>query len=224
MSHLEDTDYLEGRFSDSDHQLLIGGLLSDCEVVCDGRTWALHKAILGSRSAFFKKCFLDDWAESETHKVSVDEFNAQQMELLITYIYLGKINFLDLQCRSELLRTLVQLWILGDYFLVPTLCQHALDYIWDVVPCITSSRVDGEYHLVPEDWYVAGQMVYGSFPKHTIDHDLKAAFLQVTIVQDHHREAILKMPEFRKLCLEYREFSSDCMIKIAEQEIAILDW
>ncbi|KAK2043405.1 hypothetical protein LZ31DRAFT_595598 [Colletotrichum somersetense] len=224
MSHLEDPDYFEGRFSDSDHQLLIGGLFTDCEVVCDGKTWALHKAILGSRSAFFKKCFLDDWMESTNYKVSVKEFNTQQMELLITYIYLGKINFLDLQGRGELLRTLAQLWILGDYFIIPTLCQHALDYIWDVVPCSTSSCANGEYHLVPEDWYVAGQLVYSAFPKHSIDQDLKAAFLHVTIVQEHLRELILKMPEFRKLCLECREFSSDCMIKIAQHKIAILEW
>ncbi|KAK2051228.1 hypothetical protein LY76DRAFT_415453 [Colletotrichum caudatum] len=48
------------RFGASDHYLIENGLLADCEVVCDGKTWKLHKLILCSRSRYFKDHLLNN--------------------------------------------------------------------------------------------------------------------------------------------------------------------
>ncbi|KAK2051229.1 hypothetical protein LY76DRAFT_640233, partial [Colletotrichum caudatum] len=68
--------------------------------------------------------------------------------------------------------------------------------LWGVIPwTTTSSCAKGQCHVLPEDWYAAGQLVYSRIPRANIDHELEDAFF-----------------------LEYREFSSDCMIKIAQDK------
>lgn len=72
--------------------LLQSGELADVEVVCDGRTFSCHKAILGSKSPVFRAAFVHNMKEKATGKITIESIDPDTVADMLTYIYGGKIE------------------------------------------------------------------------------------------------------------------------------------
>ncbi|KAG7039662.1 putative btb poz domain-containing protein, partial [Colletotrichum scovillei] len=197
-----------GNFRDLDAKLLKSGEFSDCQVKCDGKTWNCHKSILCMRSDYFRSSLGKDWPGGKTGVVEITDFTAEQMDWIISYIYTGEFNFDSAQKTNTILNTAVQLWTLGDYFLVPNLCfcvESKLDELKGrtnaFVPC-------------PQDWLKVGRLIYTDYNEVDKIHILKVKFLELTLENPYTRKHNLQMPEFKTLCKERPNFGNDCMMKL----------
>merc|ERR1712142_797286 len=75
--------------------LLNSGDLADVDVVCSGRIFACHKAILGAKSPFFKAAFVHNMKEKATGKINIDGIDSDTVQDMLTYIYGGKIDNIE---------------------------------------------------------------------------------------------------------------------------------
>ncbi|KAK2043406.1 hypothetical protein LZ31DRAFT_621653 [Colletotrichum somersetense] len=123
--------------------------------------------------------------------------------------------------KGERLQTAMQLWILGDYFRVESLCEEVEDFLDGcIVPSILESARENDLSVDLKDWVAAGRLVYDAFPG-TISHNLRDTFLTITLGYPELRKPTLQTPEFKALCLEYRDFGSDSMLKLLEDGIIV---
>jgi len=72
--------------------LLQTGDLADIEVVCKGRTFSCHKAILGSKSLVFRAAFVHNMMEKATGKINIESLEPETVADMLTYIYGGSIE------------------------------------------------------------------------------------------------------------------------------------
>ncbi|KXH52195.1 hypothetical protein CNYM01_00526 [Colletotrichum nymphaeae SA-01] len=186
-----------GNFGSSDGQLLKSGKFSDCKVRCDGTTWNCHKSILCMRSDYFLKNLGEDWPAGKTGVSKITCFTAEQMDWTISYIYTGEFDFHGAEKNKTILNSAVQLWTLGDYFLVPNICS-------------------GAFYPNPQDWLNAGRVIYADYRDMDSTHPLKAKFLDLTLGKAWARTHNLQMPEFKILCQEFPNFGNDCMMKLID--------
>lgn len=49
--------FIDSDFKANDKELLQSGLFADGTVICQGRTWKVHRALMASRLKFFKAAF-----------------------------------------------------------------------------------------------------------------------------------------------------------------------
>ncbi|KAI1865473.1 uncharacterized protein JN550_008230 [Neoarthrinium moseri] len=114
-------------FPYTDLPMLENGEFSDVMVKCDNRSWDLHKIILCTRSQWFRKAFSGRFHEAETSKVEITDFEPEQVERLLYYLYVGSIK----RPAAPLNRFLsyVNDFIMGDYFVIPKLCKAAVGKI-----------------------------------------------------------------------------------------------
>jgi len=75
--------------------LLNTGELADVDVVCSGRVFACHKAILGAKSPFFKAAFVHNMKEKATGKINIDGIDSDTVQDMLSYIYGGKIDNIE---------------------------------------------------------------------------------------------------------------------------------
>ncbi|KXH27591.1 hypothetical protein CSAL01_00758 [Colletotrichum salicis] len=205
-------------FGRSDEELLKTGIFSDCQVKCDGKTWNLHKSILCGRSKYFMRCLVGDWPEAKAGIVEITCFTAQQMDWIISWIYTGEFDFRSVEQNNTLLHTSVQLWTLGDYFLIQNLCYRAeREFV-----TLTWRKTRAPYHPDPQDWLKAGRLIYTDYEDVDSTHILKETFLDLTLAKSWVRKQNLQMPEFKTLCQEHPKFGNDCMMKLVDDRISRL--
>ncbi|XP_070555361.1 zinc finger protein 117-like [Ptychodera flava] len=94
------------------------GFLTDVKIIVEGRVFPCHKVILAGASEFFLSMFQ---SRPEADEVSVTQIAASTVELLLQYLYTGKIeltldNFQALQTAAA-------------FFRVPSLCKGCADFI-----------------------------------------------------------------------------------------------
>ncbi|KAF6833224.1 BTB/POZ domain-containing protein [Colletotrichum musicola] len=171
--------------------LLRSGILSDCEITCEGKTWKLHKSIICTRSGYFKALLLKNWKESKENRAEITLFNKEQIGVF----------FRPFEKAGTVLNTCAQLWHLGDYFLVPSLCDQG----W---------VIDGP------DWLKAGQFVYDHFYRR--GNSFCDAFLDMSLEKTFVRKQVLNLPQFKQLCKEWPDFGNDCMMKLVESKVTRL--
>ncbi|KAK1687484.1 hypothetical protein BDP55DRAFT_767363 [Colletotrichum godetiae] len=200
------------------YRLLKTGLFSDCQVKCDGKTWNLHMSILCGRSAYFMGFLVGDWPKAKAGIVEITCFTAQQMDWIISWIYTGKFDFRSVEQNNTLLHTSVELWTLGDYFLVQNLCSRAEQ----VFVNLTRRAQTARYHPDPQDWLNAGRLIYLYYVDMDSTHSLKERFVELTLEKAWARKQNLQMPEFKTLCQEHPEFGNDCMMKLVDDRISRL--
>merc|ERR1712025_192424 len=76
--------------------LLNTGDLADIDVVCSGRIFACHKAILGAKSPFFKAAFVHNMKEKATGKINIESgIDSDIVYDMLIYIYGGKIDNIE---------------------------------------------------------------------------------------------------------------------------------
>lgn len=133
--------------------------------------------------------------------------------LIHTNVYI-EADFDAFEGAGTIMDTCVQLWILGDYFLVPSMCEAAMDYLSrEIIPRNARIAAAQNFSLNGTDWHKAGRRIYGRFPG---DHPLKDAFLEITLGKFFVRKEALNMLEFKSMCLLHSEFGNDCMLKLVE--------
>ncbi|RYP53831.1 hypothetical protein DL768_001282 [Monosporascus sp. mg162] len=113
-----------GTFVRHDEKLLTSGNFSDVEVRCGDKSWKLHKLILSSRCAWFDKALNGEFMEASSGVVTIDNFEPDKVYPMILFIYTGKSPCPDPDDIQFL--PLISLYELGDYFLLPELCEVAL--------------------------------------------------------------------------------------------------
>ncbi|KAI0007018.1 hypothetical protein F4779DRAFT_619991 [Xylariaceae sp. FL0662B] len=113
------------RFGSHDESLLTSGFFSDVKVQCGAQTWKLHKVILSSRCAWFNKALNGKFKEAETGIVKINDFKAEEIEWLCKFIYTGVLPIKD-DNKQDIFTGPIKLYEIGDYFLVPELCEDAL--------------------------------------------------------------------------------------------------
>ncbi|KAK1540851.1 hypothetical protein CPAR01_06840 [Colletotrichum paranaense] len=208
-------------FSSDDYELLKTGMLSDCQIKCEGKTWNLHKSILCARSKYFMRCLTGDWPEAKTGIVEITCFTEKQMDLLFNYIYTGDKQTSFAPLLLLLISPCMPLMILGDYFLVRVLCSE----VESELTAYTLSRTQraaiftGMHQPSPQDWVNAGRLLYTDYQDVDNTHILKATFLEITLGKPWARKLHLQMPEFKTLCQEQPDFGSDCMIKLVDDGV-----
>ncbi|RYP28179.1 hypothetical protein DL767_007327 [Monosporascus sp. MG133] len=113
-----------GTFVRHDEKLLTSGDFSDVEVRCGDKSWKLHKLILSSRCAWFDKALNGKFMEASSGVVTIEDFAPDKVYPMIQFIYTGKLPCSDPDDMQFL--PLVSLYELGDYFLLPELCEVVL--------------------------------------------------------------------------------------------------
>ncbi|KAI1079580.1 hypothetical protein F5B20DRAFT_590444 [Whalleya microplaca] len=113
------------KFFQHDERLLTSGFLSDVEVQCGTRTWKLHKVILSSRCVWFNKALNGKFSEAESGIVKIQDFEADQIDDLLKFIYTGVLSIKD-QDEQGVFAAPIKHYETGDYFLMPELCEDAL--------------------------------------------------------------------------------------------------
>ncbi|EFQ27278.1 uncharacterized protein GLRG_01773 [Colletotrichum graminicola M1.001] len=142
------------------------------------------------------------------------------MELVISYIYAGNVKFARIISEGKRLQTAMQLLVLGNYFVIGELLIDVNEFIFnDILPSITRHPTTRsprqEVRSVDlEDWVAACRLVYGTLSKTKRSKSLRVTFLKLTFGSRLLCKQILKMSEFKTLCLKYPDFSSDSMIEL----------
>ncbi|KAI1101861.1 hypothetical protein F4804DRAFT_314710 [Jackrogersella minutella] len=94
---------------------------ADVQLTCEGKRWKLHRALLCQRSPWFKTALNGRFIEANGN-IDIEEWSSGDIDQLITYLYEqrcvtpGNYDFNDL----------IKCWQLGDYFLIPIMCETAL--------------------------------------------------------------------------------------------------
>ena len=73
----------------------MNGDFSDAVFVVGGHEFHLHKAILSKQSPVFQAMFSVDLKESQQNRVEIPDVSAEVFEVLLSYIYAGKIPPMD---------------------------------------------------------------------------------------------------------------------------------
>ncbi|RYP67180.1 hypothetical protein DL771_007408 [Monosporascus sp. 5C6A] len=105
-------------------ELLTSGNFSDVVVRCGDKSWKLHRLILSSRCAWFDKALNGKFMEASTGVVTIENFEPDKVYPMIQFIYTGKLPCSDSDDMQFL--PLIYLYELGDYFLLPELCEVVL--------------------------------------------------------------------------------------------------
>lgn len=96
----------------------------------DKKDFGIHKGLLCRRSRFFKAACNGSFSEASKGTVELPEEDVETFAIVYTWLYSGKITLekdgKDVACACF---HFAQLWIFGDKFDMPSLCDEAIDGI-----------------------------------------------------------------------------------------------
>jgi len=75
--------------------LLESRVLANVDLVCEGRTFSCHKAILASKSPVFMATFCNDMKEKATGQIDIKGIKPDMVKDMLTHVYGGKIEMLE---------------------------------------------------------------------------------------------------------------------------------
>ncbi|XP_065209103.1 speckle-type POZ protein-like isoform X2 [Planococcus citri] len=85
----------ESRLSTDLEQLYIGDCFNDLTISVKGKNYAVHKAILATRSSVFNAMLRNDMQESQKNLINITDIEQETFEEMLHYIYTGKTKNLD---------------------------------------------------------------------------------------------------------------------------------
>uniref|UniRef100_T1J5L0 BTB domain-containing protein n=1 Tax=Strigamia maritima TaxID=126957 RepID=T1J5L0_STRMM len=127
-------------------------LLCDVTLVCEGREFPVHKAILSASSQYFYSMFLGELVESKADRVELHEIDPRALEQIIEFMYTCEVtivrdNVEPLLAASNLLQldlvrdrccqvlasllsptTCLQIWHIADLYACESLCARVEAY------------------------------------------------------------------------------------------------
>lgn len=128
-------------------RLYESGILADVEVRCGDQTWKLHKVILCTRSAWFKKALLGAfevgtflprlatylsklltmrYQESKTRTIILEEKERCDVDCFLKFIYTGSIDLQKSYPGDDTFVALMRIWKTADFFLLDALRNLAV--------------------------------------------------------------------------------------------------
>jgi len=84
------------------NSLLENGLYADFTLLVGGKEFQLHKAILASRSPYFKTMLESDFEESRKNRLEIDDVELELFEEFLRYVYTDTVDEMD-ENASDLL-------------------------------------------------------------------------------------------------------------------------
>ncbi len=77
------------------NNMLISSDTADAHLVCLGKKFPCHRSLLAARSSVFKTMFfgLGDYKEGKTRKVTIKEFQPDEIEQFLSFVYTGDCDF-----------------------------------------------------------------------------------------------------------------------------------
>ncbi|KAJ4387645.1 hypothetical protein N0V93_008242 [Gnomoniopsis smithogilvyi] len=114
MSHL----------SVNNEELFQSGMWSDVEIVCQDKTWKLHKAILGGQCKWFATALQDKSTRKDgaTDQIRLDEEDPELLNAVLRYIYTDSIPLnINVEPLIPDLKRLLCLYYLADFLLLDDL-------------------------------------------------------------------------------------------------------
>ena len=97
------------------------GKFADATIVCQGKEFPCHKAILAGRSSVFEAMFSPNFKEGMENKVEVEDVAADVIEDMLIFIYGGEVG--DLQGRASELLVAAEKYHLED---LKKFCEESL--------------------------------------------------------------------------------------------------
>lgn len=85
----------ECRLSEDLAQLFENQAFSDCMLMCNGREFGVHKALLAARSPVFAAMFEHGMRESQSDRVDVTDVDPDVMKEMLRFMYTGNAPSLD---------------------------------------------------------------------------------------------------------------------------------
>jgi len=79
--------------------------LSDCVIIVNTVKIYAHRCILCARSGFFKAAFASAFLESKSGEITIDKFDMKTFEMILSYIYTGRIPAIEGATHQEELET-----------------------------------------------------------------------------------------------------------------------
>ncbi|KAG6360902.1 hypothetical protein INS49_011970 [Diaporthe citri] len=211
------------RLAKQNLDLLESGNFADVEIICQGRTWKVHKVILQSRCRWFEKAFENNWQEAQTGRIYLQDEQPEQVNELLKFIYIGRyIPAAEPRkgCISiAVLAKTVSLWRPADFFLLPDLKEAIQEYLISRLAAVLWFFHNFRFYLVTREalhnksvdqkdalanFYVdfsqAVAEIYKSYGARQI-HKLFAAF--ACGLREHMSEHVIwdlmkRVPEFQK--------------------------
>ncbi|KAK2609394.1 hypothetical protein N8I77_002891 [Diaporthe amygdali] len=105
----------------SDLKLLETGNFADIEIICRGRTFKVHKAVVCSRSLWFEKALTGGFAEAATGKVKIDEEEPEAIEVMLRYIYGGAVDMVKETSNEQVFKSCVDMYRAAHFLLLSPL-------------------------------------------------------------------------------------------------------
>ncbi|ORY69889.1 uncharacterized protein BCR38DRAFT_481049 [Pseudomassariella vexata] len=110
---------MSGRI-DQDQKLFETGNFADFIVKCDGREWKLHKAILTSRSEWFRRAICGDFKEARENELVLEEKDPDSVHAMLLWVYTKTCQSFDpsIFANEDLLYgAYAELYKTADFFL-----------------------------------------------------------------------------------------------------------
>ncbi|RYP85959.1 hypothetical protein DL770_004972 [Monosporascus sp. CRB-9-2] len=106
-----------------DLALLHSGELSDATIICEDRTFAVHRSIVCGRSEWFRAALDGPFVVSKASSVTIEEISADKVWWLLEFIYSGaELSLKDAPgFNSSIFVAYCEAYELGDYFRLPLL-------------------------------------------------------------------------------------------------------
>ena len=119
---------------------------TDIKIQCEGQSFDCHMVILAARSPVFKAMFQSDMKETQTQKVTIDDFKAEVVGEMLNFIYTGNVSSQDaiLDIASELLKV-------ADKYqldLLKNICEESLCSTLKVINCVEYLVLGDMYNAV----------------------------------------------------------------------------
>lgn len=71
--------------------LMESGSFSDVKIICEGREFSCHKAVLSCRSTVFRSMFQHPMKENQDNEVTIKDMSSSTAEKMLKYVYSGKL-------------------------------------------------------------------------------------------------------------------------------------
>ncbi|RYO90126.1 hypothetical protein DL766_002476 [Monosporascus sp. MC13-8B] len=211
-----------------DLDLLRSGELSDATIICEDRTFAVHRSIICSRSEWFRAALDGPYVVAKESSVTIEEIPADKVWWLLQFIYGGaELSLKDAPGFNSIFVAYCEAYELGDYFRLPLLTTGVAKALSEQPGPSTS---DIQYTTDP---FLGGQLTaeytYAFFDgvarayanNSPAFRPLQRAFVEHTLRQRH---ILLADPSFTE-CLEDEPcFAKDILLELLkEHHVAFVD-
>ncbi|KAI8627889.1 BTB/POZ protein [Xylariaceae sp. FL1651] len=208
--------------ADQDKELLDTGLFSDVTVTCGDSEWKLHRAILSTRSDWFRAALCGNFDEAESRIINLHEQNPDIVRILIEWIYIRDRSEPDkaMAYGNEIgrLENSIELLRAADFFCLSDLrliceehiqeCYKKLLLQLDTIDLIVHDRSTDE-ELILQTLAKTVKVVY------ELRLDTFKSCLVGPVVGCHL--SALRVPAFRDILNETPQYAVDLLYEIPKQ-------